>query len=105
MNEFWKREVLRVKYFKQRFEIREEEFKRLKQKKDLETAEDSTSSKTVLSQYFSTPSQLYFDKENLIDEEDELEREYQEQALLYINDVIKGVKVDQEIPPIPKPKK
>jgi len=34
MNDFWNREVLRVKYFKHRFEIREEESKQLKAKKD-----------------------------------------------------------------------
>lgn len=30
MSDFWKREVLRVKYFKKRFEIREEDSKKQK---------------------------------------------------------------------------
>lgn len=42
MNDFWNREVLRVRYFKRRFEIREEEFKKLKEKKDQEQAEEVT---------------------------------------------------------------
>lgn len=47
MKDFWNREVLRVRYFKQRFEIREEELKKQKAKKDIELAEVITLQKTV----------------------------------------------------------
>ncbi|KAL4510230.1 hypothetical protein ABPG72_010423 [Tetrahymena utriculariae] len=83
MNDFWNREVLRVRYFKHRFEIREEEFKKLKEKKDQEVAEEAITTQKV---------------ESNVDEDEELEKEYQEQALQYINEVIKGVKPEQEAP-------
>lgn len=41
MNEFWKREVSRVKYFKKRFEIREDQARKHKEKlKELENADE-----------------------------------------------------------------
>lgn len=39
MNDFWNREVLRVRYFKRRFEVREDDFKKQKDNKEEATEE------------------------------------------------------------------
>ena len=57
MNDFWNREVLRVKYFKHRFEIREEESKQLKAKKDQDLSEEVSNPKVV---------NTIFDRDNIL---------------------------------------
>ncbi|EGR33375.1 hypothetical protein IMG5_055180 [Ichthyophthirius multifiliis] len=80
MKEFWNREVLRVNYFKVRFQNREEEFKKEKEFKDFLQAEEYNQKKDESQQ----------------DEDEQIEREYQEFAKSYMNEVIYGIKTEKE---------